>query len=726
VSTRLTPSPATWHQRFAFHETARILALAAVAAWLLHPFATSRQVGAGDALWYANMLADFCLQLRAGIFPVFVGQTEFAFNGAVYPLRVAPLYQHLGGLLDLLTGHHLGWFTLQHLTVIVCGVAGIFSCYFSLCAVARNHRWQAAAFATLYLSCPGLLGTIYTQDLYMTWMTVPFAPLAVYGIVRTFERDDLVAQLWLAAPLAALWLAHSPIALWFTLIAFGTQCVRLLTMHRTVAAWKRAALGAVLFAALGSYPFVSVASLQIPGTASAVTAGLAQQERITNVIREVFPAVLFPLSEHARALSDLQLGYALWLVLVGSLTAATFGTMRRDVKLLLAASGLLLALVLPVPLLTDWLWAHLPEQIKRVTFYWPMHRFYLVLAAVLALIGQLASSPWIPRSRHVRFALNIGLSIACGWSLFESRQFIRAASDRTSSAVDSVRRQRPENLLLMNHAYGLFAALPPRFSNGVIDPRAEVRLTDRDTLAPLPSWSSHPVQTGRFVGTPDANPGILNLQPLLRLAPGRRYQLEFTWSDHEYRGVLQLVGRELFREYALPASGQPLAFGAGEPRSNAITLWSTQPDGDEILVRFIPTAPGAKAADFASFASFSLNEIEPVVSTVEIQSFLPLRIVAKPTSPVWLETPRMAVPGYRAVVDGREGEIAPSAEGLVQVSLPPGTHTVTLSFVGPWGLRFAYWVMLVTWTALGCAVAIFAVRRFKNLSAPAQPPAAAS
>jgi hypothetical protein len=419
-------------RRFAFQESARIVALLGVAAWLLHPFATSRQIGAGDALWYANMLADFCLQLRDGVFPVFVGQTEFAFNGAVYPLRVAPLYQHLGGLLDLVTGHQLSWFALQHLCVIVCGVAGIFSCYFTLTALAPDRRWEAAALATLYVSCPGVLGTIYTQDLYMTWMTVPFAPLSVYGMVRTYERDDLGAQLWLAAPLAALWLAHSPIALWFTLIAAGTQLVRLLAVHRNVSAWKRATLGGAAFLALGGYPFVSVAALQISGTASAVTAGLAQQERITNVIREVFPAVLWPLSENARALSDLQLGYGLWGILFAALLAAIWAP-RLELRLVVISCLVLLALVLPVPGLTDWLWGHLPEPIKRVTFYWPMHRFYLVLAALLATAGQmvLAARPKVHSMAAI--LLSAGLLAACTWSLWESRQFVRAGTERSAS-----------------------------------------------------------------------------------------------------------------------------------------------------------------------------------------------------------------------------------------------------------------------------------------------------
>src|SRR5277367_1156345 len=91
-------------------EWARLVVLGLTAAWLLHPFATAKMYGTGDAVWYTHMLADYVTQLRAGIFPIYAGQTEYAFNGAVYPLRVAPIYQHLAGLLDILTFRSLGFF----------------------------------------------------------------------------------------------------------------------------------------------------------------------------------------------------------------------------------------------------------------------------------------------------------------------------------------------------------------------------------------------------------------------------------------------------------------------------------------------------------------------------------------------------------------------------------------------------------------------------------------
>lgn len=686
-----------------------------VGTGLMHPFMSGRMMGTGDALWYANMLADFVLQWRAGDFHVFVGQTEYAFNGAVYPLRVAPLYQHLAGVLDLLTGRQLGFFALQHATVVVCGFAGLISCYWAGTRLAPARRWLACACAILYLACPGVLGTIYTQDLYMTWMTVPFLPLAVYGLLRTFERDDRRSQFWLAAPLAALWFAHSPIALWMTLIAASTQAVRLIFVHRTTAAWRRAGLGAGLFVLLGHYPFVSVASLAVPGTASAVTSGLAEQERITNVIREVFPAVLRPVSEAAGALSDLQLGYALWGLLLLLMVAAVLLRDKPALKLFAAACLLLLLLLLPVPGITDWLWAHLPEQIKRITFYWPMHRFYLLLAALLAGGGVAALNSMLDRWPGTAKALAVTLTLGCGWTLWEARQFVRAGEVRTASAEASARSQHAENLLVMNHAYGLFPELPAYFSNGVVDPRAEARLLDA-TGHSLPATATRPPPEAWLRGTVDANPGVLKLDPTLRLEPGRRYALELAFPDREIRGVLQMTGDRLFRQYVLPESGRPLAFGSKPGNSHTLPLWTTGPAAEEVTLRFIPTADGAKPADFAEFARFRLQEIPFGSSPVEVSSLRPFRVaVQAPAGGAWLETPRMFLPGYIAEVAGRPVEVQRSAQGLAMFAVPAGRSEATLAYLAPLPVRASYWLTLLAWTVLG-TLGLFAWLRERAFS----------
>ena len=699
------PSPAARGNRRA--EAARLLLLAAVATWLLHPFATARQIGAGDALWYANMLADYVTQLRAGVFPVFVGQTDYAFNGAVYPLRVAPFYQHLAGVLDLLTGRQLGIFALQHLCVLVVGYAGIFSSYLALNALAPGQRWSAAGLAMLYVSCPGLLGTIYTQDLYMTWMTIPFVPWVVYGLARPFSEDALKTQIILGAALAALWWAHAPIALWLTLIAVAAQGLRLVALHRTRAHVGRAFWGGVTFALLAHYPFVSLASLQT-GAAPA-TDILPRAHLIAEHVRNVFPGVVLPLSTHARALSDLQLGYALGLVLAIA-TGLALKTRRAPLLALTLAGVGLLLLILPVPG-NAWIWEHLPETLKRLTYYWPMQRFYLIIAALAAGAGISALAAGVELKANVTRRLRVLLVIACGWSLWESRQYVAAGRERTASAEISAQNLRPENRATMNHAYGLFPALPAYFSHGVMDPRAEARLLDHATLAVLPPPApskTEPALTP-LRGTVDANPGVLLLSPSLTLQPGRRYALEFVFAPKSYVGILQLSGRTFFREYALPHSGEALAFGSEAPNNPTLPLWTTASEPETITLRFIPT-DGTAPQTFAAFAAIRLREINDATATVNVTAQLPFRATVHATQPAWLETPRMYQAGYQATVDGRAATVKKSPQGLTMIELELGAQTITLTYQAPMLLRVSYVTSLLLWL-LACFLIVRLRRR---------------
>lgn len=699
------PSPAARGNRRA--EAARLLLLAAVATWLLHPFATARQIGAGDALWYANMLADYVTQLRAGVFPVFVGQTDYAFNGAVYPLRVAPFYQHLAGVLDLLTGRQLGIFALQHLCVLVVGYAGIFSSYFALNTLAPGQRWSAAGLAILYLSCPGLLGTIYTQDLYMTWMTIPFVPWVVYGLARPFSVDSLKTQIILGAALAALWWAHAPIALWLTLIAVAAQGVRLAALHRTRAHVGRAFWGGVTFALLAHYPFVSLASLQT-GAAPA-TDILPRAHLIAEHVRNVFPGVVLPLSTHARALSDLQLGYALGLVLAIATGLALKTRRAHLLALTLAGAGLLL-LILPVPG-NAWVWDHLPETLKRLTYYWPMQRFYLIIAALATGAGISALAAGVELKANVTRHLRVLLVIACSWSLWESRQYVAAGRERTASAEITAQNLRPENRLAMNHAYGLFPALPAYFSHGVMDPRAEARQLDHATLAVLPPPAPSPTEPALtpLRGTVDANPGVLLLSPSLTLQPGRRYTLEFVFAPKSYVGILQLSGRTFFREYALPHSGEALAFGSEAPHNPTLPLWTTASEPETITLRFIPT-DGTAPQTFAAFAAIRLREINDATATVNVTAQLPFRATVHAPQPAWLETPRMYQAGYQATVDGRDATVKKSPQGLAMIELPYGAQTITLTYQAPMLLRVSYVTSLLLWL-LACFLIVRLRRR---------------
>jgi hypothetical protein len=93
----------------------RALALLVLAAATFAFYLTPNRVGPIDAQWYGQVMTDFLAQSRSGRFPVLVGTTLYAFNGAVHPFRSAPWQFVLAHGLDRLTGRALAPLALQHL-----------------------------------------------------------------------------------------------------------------------------------------------------------------------------------------------------------------------------------------------------------------------------------------------------------------------------------------------------------------------------------------------------------------------------------------------------------------------------------------------------------------------------------------------------------------------------------------------------------------------------------
>jgi hypothetical protein len=555
------------------------------------------------------------------------------------------------------------------------------------------------ALSILYISCPGVLGTIYTQDLYMTWMTLPFAPIAVYGVVRGFQHDDVQAQICLGFGLGSLWLCHAPIAMWLTLVVGGLSVLRLCWLHRTMTSWKRAMVGATLLFLIAQYPFVSVASIHSPGAPSPTQGGLERSELIVASLRETFPATLLPVSSNAQKLSDLQFGYGLWAILLIGLFCSLWLRQRAAQWVLLSATAVL-ALLFPIPGFSDWFWVRAaPGIVQKLTYYWPMHRLYLVASELVIFGAQLAFGRLtLDRTNRSRCYTAV-LLIATAWSLWESRQFVRAGLQRTASPEISAQKSRLENLPLMNHAYGLFDALPAYFSNGVMDPNAEVRLLDAKTMNfATDAVKYRTISTGLLRGSVDANPGILNLSPSFKVEPGKHYRLSFLFGPQKhYHGILQIVGTSFFREYELPLSGEPLSFGSTASAGHDLYLWTTSSAPEDLHFRFISTSSSGVVVDLFTFASFTWSEWQPKSSSVELVNLTPFTANLRLASSAWMETPRMFMPGYEAKLDNRPIAVYRSPQGLAMVSAAEGTARLVVEYLPPLELQLSYWISVLAW-----------------------------
>jgi len=681
-------------------ENLRWITLAGAGVVLLHPFLIPSLHGTGDALWYETMLADMMAQIHAGVFPVFSGQSIYQFNGSIYPLRVAPAFHHAGALVDLLTGFTLGPVAVVNTLLFTTGVLALALSYLCLRALLPTARWIACGLAILYLSCPGTLGLAFNTDLFMSWMTVPWLPVALFGSLASFYRAGYRPLLALAGGLGMLWWGHTPIALWTTIIATGLQVVRIWRDRKQLKnETKPLVAAAALFLALVAYPVGSV--LLYPPESGVNAAGFqaAYAGTIAYFLAEVRPAVFLPLSENGRALGDFQLGYTLWLGLAIGL-GFVWGQRTLGVLATWLAAALLAVLLNTPAVFSTQLWSAVPSFIRNTTGNWVMNRLYLIQSGLI-IFGLAALFKGWSEAPSRRFSRWISVILIGGilWSMFEASKFAEGSRRSLRPAESGAQAMLPENVQITRFAYLVFPHLPAYFTHGVTEPALEQRLFRATDGTPLADNFSTAAQ-GQVLGTFSFGPepgmanSVLKLSRSLRLLPGHHYLMAVNFRK-EPHGLLQIKSPKSLREYSLPEYGEPASFGYGAQHSRLLALSNHTSLPQEVEVRyFFDSNSSPNSATASPFESVSWIEYDPVSLPVRVESWIPYRAHVQISEPAWLETPRMYLTGYVAKVDGHDAALKKSKEGLVSIAVPAGNSKVELQYRPPVGLLGLYWLSL--------------------------------
>jgi hypothetical protein len=690
------------------------LLLFALGLLLARPFLTDRLCGTGEAYNYSLAIADALEQLRAGEVPPLVGQTEYAFNGRVHPLRNAPYLFYFAAAVDRLTFGQLPVWQLQNLCLAFSLVALLFSTYGGLRWGTGCGRGLALLLSAALAFSPSILAITYPLNLFMSVHAMVFAPWALAACARQARQPGLMPDLVLAGALAATWLAHPPIALWITLSAAVARLAVLASRPR----WSNLialALAAGLFVSLSVFGFVSALSLH---------AGLADLHHdtvsrdlyidpILDRLHDSLPAALLPVSRSADGFGDLQLGYV-GFALLGLAVTATMRHARRlepsaravlaAAVALLATATFLLALTLPLPGVTRWLWAHLPGQVHALTNIWPMQRLYPVLmllavfsTALIALARPVAERRALWRTRALAL-------LAVIWTAWQAYPFLRHGLQQRWSTERTLRAYTPSNVDLTITSYS-YVGTPPTFVHGVADPLFEFRF-ERADGSELPSpyeiaeTTGQPVARGRLMSRPNANGhAIVPEGDELLLTPGKRYLLRFEF-DAPFSARLELQGSSLARRYFLPSAGNARGFGLQEGNRRSIPLWTSQESVEAITVGLeeFRWSDGAEASDGAIILSYTLLEVPLDTLPVRLHSLIPLHFsVDMPEAGGYVLTPRRYVSGYQATVNGRP--IAPqrSDDYSVAIPVPRGTAEVELRYVGVHGVQAAFWWSTTAW-----------------------------
>ncbi len=805
---RLWSAATAAHSDDSTGDAVRVLLVGAAATAVTLPLFTDRLVGGTDARWYAYMLGDFVAQLRAGVFPVFVGQGELAWNGGVHPFRSAPVFMHVAGLWDVLTFRALETCALQHLAAITAALAGGLGMYAAGVALAPRYRWEAAAVALLYLGAPASLEALYHADAYMTWMAIAVLPLAFYGNARVLLAADGRGYVSLAAGLALAWMCHPPIAMLATMATLLLQGGGLLCGEVTPARLRAAALGALLFAGLGAYYFYGMSELPsrepislrddvfqiggialwLAGLAGAVlrrrgmwwllllapggwllwvgrapwlwwmvatallalaVVALARWRRRFNpaehTIEILFPCALLaagltqawlgpnnpardesrlqdlnlnatisghfflPLSPLVNQPSDSQPGLGLWLALA-VLAVGFFRARPLAAKLWFAVALLPIFIVVRIPWVSEFLVGYAPRWFGVTAGLTLMLRLMPAWAGLLAMgwLVWLATEP--ARGRTARLLIGLAIALAAGWAVHEAFGIVRRGFRVTATLAHTEKQFRSENIQLERFAYDL-EPIPTYYSNGIIDPRLEVRALDELKRVRIgPDVTALRMEEGgrtelKLVCLPYAPPapGWLMLGPTLTLAPGEHVLLRFEFdSAKNYSGFLFLISASArcYREYALPESGLRRAFGTTAKASRVISLWNSGTVAERYEFSFRRGASCTLPSDGSPFANVSVSHYDAARALVRVDSLLPYRVTAAMSWPGFVETSRVWLPGYEATVDGKLAMVRSSVERMAMVPVPAGLHTVELRYVGTTALWVTWWTSALTWGGL--------------------------
>ena len=689
-------------------EMLRWWGLAAICGWLIQPYATPYLVGGGDAHHYAQQLADAAAQMRAGNFELFVGQSAYAFNGDIHPLRTAPYFSYVGGVLSLIAGDALPPTAAQNLLIVLSLGMAVGGLYLLLIRLKPKAAWPAFVLTAAFASSPGVLAMIYSGDMVASWLTLPWLPIVFYAIIRLWDESDQITWLlMLAAALAMIWLAHAPIAFWTTVFVALSQGTRLLVQARAARSFWLLSACAALCLLLCSYVFISVGSLDFPNDPNLVS--FVRQGGMLAILKSGWSGLGRPIDPAGENLiRNLQLSPALWLAAI--LGLASIRRYRWVTGILIAGAIGMLALLNPWAALAGRVWSIMPEAIIGFTDKWPMQRFYPILSALLPFLAILA---WpqgnTHRSRLIGLSLIVVFGIAVTYSIYDSRKLVARGYAVTSSPEMSQRRMRPENVVLSRYSYEYYGRLPKVFTNGTVSPWMQNRLLNRETLTPIdlnllsidstqpPADANTPRRQNRtrhrYISTEYGG----YYSPPLKLEPNQSYFVRFIFNNQSAQGTLQLLGQNIYREYNLPMAGEEHAFGMGALQRNGFSLWTTAKKSDEVEMKFYKT-PGTVSPE--NLGDAYLHSVDPDRLPLRLLSLNPYKISVQASKDTWLESPKIFVPGYSAEINGQRIPVERSPDGLVMIPVPAGQHQVDLNYTASPLLRLGFWGMFFSWVAL--------------------------
>lgn len=434
-----------------------ILTLGAISAATMFPFMTSYNVGIDDSHWYRAFSHDAITQARAGVFPVYVGLSQFLFTGWASSIT---FFYNFMAIVDFVTMRAIDTDILINSVMIVFGVLALIVPYCSLRIIAPDRPWLASGLSVLFALCPGCLSPLYEFGYYNTFVGTAFIP-AIFACchLMTTTRSPRVPAI--AAGLTSfVFMMHSPsglLVVTFAVLFLVSSLLVKREARRIIAV--NTALFLIIFGLTSCWYVVSVVTTEASRQYSFEVASpsffvsKSGAYLLYHAVSGAFPGAFLPVDTEGVRENTVQLGYALYAItalLIGRMIWRLGRLARSSVppesRVLETAPFVVCLLIMvimefPIPYVTEHLWLNLPHSFEIVTSV-PL-RLYRIIAALIIVWAIID----LPRPRpgkrlwrliRLRTVMGVALVVMIGWSSREAMKFLVEAIKSRAPAYESM------------------------------------------------------------------------------------------------------------------------------------------------------------------------------------------------------------------------------------------------------------------------------------------------
>lgn len=419
-----------------------------------------------------------------------------------------------------------------------------------------------------------------------------------------------------------------------------------------------------------------------------------------SALREGYKPLWLPLRLGGRE----QIGYAIAVGLVISMIVL----LRKSqpvAQAFFATTLLLFAGLAPIPGFSRMLWGNAPKEIVDVIGIGYFLRFLPVTAPFAVVVIFLVLSRLNP-NRTYRGIILVLVGLV-SWSSWENYEAAKLSWSYRHSAEQSEKKLLPENRPLSRFHYDLLP-YPSYHNHGVADLLIETRIgygklagdekLGPDAYADAMADAQRVPWSTPVVRQDPTYPAWLYFEPKIVLPPGSKKLITFKWKATPPQGWLIARGKNIYREYILPDSGGPRAFGGSNLSHHTLSFWNTgrETEDVELVIKREGVLANQRLVATEKILQLRIVDYDASAAPVEVTRLQPLQLKIRADKAAFVESFRSWLPGYRVSVNGNPVPYSRSINGLVEFQVPAGNHVVDIRFRGTPELRWAVrWSLLM-------------------------------